>query len=254
MRITKDIYMVGSGSIRLSHKLDCHMYLIDGGNDEFALVDAGGGLDPELVKENIQQEGFQLQNLKYIFLTHSHFDHSAGSKFFKTETGCEVVATELAANLLEFGTDEDFGVESGKRTGRYSEDYSFPHCKVDRIIQDGDTIKLGKYEIQVLCVQGHSKDSACYLMSRGDYKILFTGDTVFCGGGLAPLNNPMSSFADYREQIGKFKDLAIDALLPAHFIWTLQNGQDHLNKAITNLKEAHLPPLWREPLPTLGYL
>jgi len=85
-------------------------------------------------------------------LTHSHLDHSAGSKFFKTQTGCEIVATELAANRLELGTDEELGVDSGKQMGRYTEDYSFPHCKVDRIIQDGDIIKLGKYEIQVLCV------------------------------------------------------------------------------------------------------
>jgi len=254
MKITKDIYMVGSGSIRLSHQMDCHIYLIDGGNEEFALVDAGGGFEPERILENIQREGFQEQNLKYVFLTHSHMDHSAGCKFFKTQTGCQIVASDLAANLLENGTDEELGVDYGKRLGRYSEDFVFPRCKVERIVQDGDSIQLGKLDVQVLCVRGHSKDSACYLVSQGDYRLLFTGDTVFCGGGLAPLNNPSSSLADYREHIGKFKDLAINALLPAHFTWTLQDGQAHLNQAINNLKEMHLPPLWREPLPTLGYL
>ena len=49
MKITKSVYMAGSGSIRLSHPLDCHVYLVDGGNEEFALVDAGGGLEPELI-------------------------------------------------------------------------------------------------------------------------------------------------------------------------------------------------------------
>ena len=59
MRITKDIYMVGSGSLRLSHKLDCHMYLIDEGYGDFALVDAGGGLNPEQILEMFNRKVFR---------------------------------------------------------------------------------------------------------------------------------------------------------------------------------------------------
>ena len=46
VRITRDVYMVGSGQLGLSNALDCHVYLLDGG-EALALIDAGGGRKPE---------------------------------------------------------------------------------------------------------------------------------------------------------------------------------------------------------------
>ena len=42
MKLTDDVYLVGGGDygFNLTHRLDCHTYLIDGGG-ELALVDAG---------------------------------------------------------------------------------------------------------------------------------------------------------------------------------------------------------------------
>ncbi|MDH5441735.1 MAG: hypothetical protein OEY31_14130, partial [Candidatus Bathyarchaeota archaeon] len=57
MKITRDVYMVGSGQIRLSNPFDCHVYLVDCG-DELVLIDAGAGLNSGLIMDNIQGEGF----------------------------------------------------------------------------------------------------------------------------------------------------------------------------------------------------
>ena len=245
--------MVGSGSLGLTNWMDCHIYLIDGGNEELALVDAGGGLQPELILEKIEQAGFTGQNLKYIFLTHSHADHGGGCKFFKRQTGCQIVGTEATSHLLENGADEDLLIDRCKKLGVYPADYVYPHCPLEYILTDGGTVQVGKYDVRALTLPGHSKDSTCYLLTQEDKRILFSGDAIFNGGAIALLNHPSSSLEDYRTNIGKFHGLAVDALLPAHFTWTLRDGQLYIDQLIKNLSEMiMLPPQWKELLSALG--
>lgn len=248
MKIVKDVFMVGSGQIGLSNRMDCHIYLIDGG-EELALIDAGVGLETELILNNIRQEGFNEKEIRYLLLTHCHADHAGGCKEIKMQTGCKIIATEIEGTLLERGTDEELGLDVAKRSGIYPQDYVFPHCKADWIVKDDDKIKVGKYKINVIEVPGHSRGSACYLLNQDNYRILFSSDVVFFGGTIGLGNWPGSSLDDYRRYIGKLSNLSIDALLPGHFIWTLRGGQEHLNKAIDNLKLAWVPPAWQHQHP-----
>jgi len=56
MRITKDIYLVGSGNFGISNMTDCNVYLV-GSEESYALIDAGGGLQTEKILENIGKHG-----------------------------------------------------------------------------------------------------------------------------------------------------------------------------------------------------
>ncbi|MCD6530172.1 MBL fold metallo-hydrolase [Candidatus Bathyarchaeota archaeon] len=244
MKIIKDVYMVGSGQIRLSNPMDCHVYLVDYG-EGLILIDAGVGLETEFIIQNIREEGYDEKNVQYLLLTHCHADHAGGCKRLKALTECKVVATEFEGNLLERGTDEELGLNIAKRTGIYPENYVFPHCKPDWTVRDGEEFELGRYHIKVIEVPGHSKGSACYLFSREDYRILFSSDVVFFDGTIGLGNWAGSSLEDYRKHIDKLSDLAVDALLPGHFLWTLKDGQKHLDKAIENLKLAWVPPAWQ---------
>jgi len=243
MKIAEDIYLVGSGQIRLSHFKDCHVYLIDGG-EELALIDAGVGLETELILNNIRDEGFNEKEIKYLFVTHCHADHAGGCKEIRERTDCKIVATEPTCRLLDSGTDEELGLNVAKRSRIYPEDYVFKHCKADMAIRDWGTIKVGKYQLQAILVPGHSSDSTCYLMDKGDYRILFSSDVVFYWGTIGLGNWFGSSLESYRRNIGKLSNLSIDALLPGHFIWTLKDGQKHIDRAIENLKSAWVPPAW----------
>jgi hydroxyacylglutathione hydrolase len=254
LKLTTDLYMVGSGTFGLSHRFDCHVYLIDGGDGECALIDAGCGLKPENIMENFRQYGFPEHALKHLFITHSHLDHAGGALFFKEQTGCQIIGSKEAAKQLSEGSELELGVTMAKNAGIYPEDYSFPYCTVDVEVSDWDTVTVGKYEIQAITIRGHSTDSVCYLLTQGNYRVLFTGDAIFSGGAINPLNLPTSSIADYRADIGKLKNLAIDAFIPAHFTWTLRGGQAHPNKAIANLQDPSLPPVWREALSVSGYI
>jgi len=248
MKITRDIYLVGSGQIRLSNKMDCHVYLVDGGK-ELALIDAGVGIETASILKNIREDGFDEKNIRYILLTHCHADHGGGCKTIKCKTKCEIIATEIEGMLLERGNEEEIGLDIAKRSNIYPKDYSFPNCRVDRIAKDGKRIDVGKYSIDVIQIAGHSKGSTCYLLDQDGYRILFSSDIVFFGGTIGLGNWPGSNLEDYRKHIGKLSNLSVDALLPGHFLWTLREGQEHLDKAIENLKLAWVPPSWQHQHP-----
>ena len=128
-----------------------------------AVIDCGG-FTPELVG---MLDG---KTVKYILLTHGHYDHILGVYDLKKLTGAEVMIHKSDADCL---FDE-------KRSLAY---YSFkPGAQqpltADRLLDEGDTVKLGETEFRVLHTPGHTSGSVCYI-DEAD-RALFTGDTLFC--------------------------------------------------------------------------
>jgi hydroxyacylglutathione hydrolase len=244
MKVAKRVFMVGSGQIGISNFMDCHVYLIDteGG---LALIDAGVGIETEQILENIRQEGFNPGHVRWLLITHSHADHAGGSWWIRREIGCEVIAPRIEDEILEKGTDEKLGLDIAKRSGIYPGDYSFHHCRVDRSVEDGESLKLGKAQILTIQIPGHSWGSACYLLEFNGWRALFSSDVVFYGGTIGLGNWPGSNLEGYRKNIGKLANLGVEALFPGHFLWTLRNGQKHLDTAVENLKSAWVPPAWQ---------
>jgi hydroxyacylglutathione hydrolase len=94
--------------------------------------------------------------LKTILITHHHWDHTAGAAELKQKTGCTVI-----------GGDK-------RRT-----------AGIDKVIEDGEILILGRAEIQVIATPGHTRTSVCYYVqptNNNEGGILFTGDTLFVGG------------------------------------------------------------------------
>lgn len=248
MRITRRVYMVGSGQVGLSHATDGHIYLLDAGR-QLVLVDAGGGLDPARIIQNIRDEGLDEHAVAYLLLTHSHADHAGGAKAIKALTGAKIVCSEVEARLLASGSDEELGLNRARRSGIYPPDYIYDHVEADVRVRPDQKLQIGALAIRAIEVPGHSPGSICYLIEDGGYRMLFSGDTVFHGGTIGLGNWAGSSLEDYRRYIGRLAGLGVDALFPGHFLWTLQNGQAHLDKAIENLEQAWVPPAWQHQHP-----
>lgn len=242
MRLFRDVYLVGSGQAGLSHRCDSHVYLLDGG-EETALIDAGVGLDTEAILKNVEDDGLDRRRLKEILITHSHSDHAAGARELREALGARVVASEVEAGFMrERNETIEEGLRMAKKDGIYPEDFEYQYTPVDEIARDGGTVQVGKYVLRVIVVPGHSPGAACYLLEQQDRRTLFTGDVVFLDGVIGLLNCPGNDLKDYRENIGKLAGLAIDALLPGHFLFTLRGGQAHIDRAIENLKKCTVPP------------
>ncbi|WP_374524637.1 MBL fold metallo-hydrolase [Sphingopyxis sp.] len=108
--------------------------------DGLVLVDAGGSeAHGRAILDWMTKAGFSPGDLKYIIVTHEHFDHFAGAPLLKAATGAKIVA----------GADAPFG--DGK--------LSFPESMkpLDVSVKGRMTLKLGKTDIVLLPTPGHTK-------------------------------------------------------------------------------------------------
>lgn len=137
--------------------IEANNYLLTDGN-EAVLIDCSE-VKPEILKE---LEG---KILKYILLTHGHFDHVLGVNQMREKTGAKVLVNENDVQRMEESANImlTFGVQ-GVQTP-----------KADEFINDGDRIKFGNTEIKAIATPGHTEGGICYFV---DGK-LFSGDTLF---------------------------------------------------------------------------
>ena len=133
-------------------------------NGEAALIDAG--VSSEAVLSALSREG---ATLRYILLTHGHFDHTLNANDLRLKTG---------AKLLIHKDDEEMLTDASKSALLTFFGKNDTVGRADGVISDGDEIALGNEAITVLHTKGHSKGSVCYQI--GDS--LFTGDTLFKRG------------------------------------------------------------------------
>ncbi len=104
-------------------------------------------------------------NVKYIILTHGHFDHVLGVNKTKEATGAKVLIhqsdvermEETSAIMATFGL---MGAETPQ---------------ADEFVKDGDTIEFGNTKLKCIHTPGHTEGSMCYLIGEN----LFSGDTLF---------------------------------------------------------------------------
>ena len=141
--------------------IDNNNYLIvDEKTKEAALIDCSS-ID-DRIDEEIEKQG---ANLKYILLTHGHFDHIAGIRPNRFKNNPQIVMHKADLDWLN-------------NANQYLPMFGMPEItipKVDIFVEDGDTIKLGSLEIKVLHTPGHTQGGVCYLVDGN----LFSGDTIF---------------------------------------------------------------------------
>ena len=137
---------------------NCYL-IVDENTNESALVDCSAFNDN--MKALIGDT-----DLKYILLTHGHFDHTSGVKEVMERYGAKLAISEEDAKMLKSA------VHSLAAISRVPFDKTEP----DLILKDGDVITLGSIEIKVIATPGHTKGGLCFLAENA----LFTGDTLFC--------------------------------------------------------------------------
>lgn len=241
MRLSDSISLVGSGDIggfSLTHPLDCHMYLLNG-QGELALLDAGAGVDLDGLYRHITADGYRLANIKYLILTHAHFDHAGGAARLQRELNLKVIASRQTAQIVSAGDAETSGFAPLQRVGLYPAELTFTSCPVDVIVDDGTTFTVGNSTLRAIATPGHSADHFSYLL-LGERQ-LFAGDTVLAGGKVLIQNLPDVRLDDYRSTITKLNDLDVTGLLPGHGLITLARADRHLRAAQAVLERFAFP-------------
>lgn len=145
-------------------KLDTNCYIIkQEGSRAAVVIDPGD--DAILIKSELHEMD---ATPAVILLTHGHFDHILALDLLRTEKTVVCMHSADANRLIQ--RDLISGVL----------DYNpWPFKKADVLFGDGDRhAHVGGYDFEVIHTPGHTEGSVCYLF--GD--MLFTGDTLFCGG------------------------------------------------------------------------
>ncbi len=131
--------------------------LIDDIAHEAVLVDCSAVDDN--IRKALEEYGAEL---KYILLTHGHFDHVAG---IRPNITAQVVMNKNDLIWLN-------------KLNQYLPLFGMPEMtipQIDIFVEDGDILKFGNYEVKVIHTPGHTQGGVCYLI---DGK-LFSGDTIF---------------------------------------------------------------------------
>ena len=128
-----------------------------------------------------------------IFITHSHWDHIADTAVLKDHFNAEVFVHPLdAPNLRKPGSD---GLP-----------LMFPIKGVepDKLLNEGDTVTIGKLHFQIIHTPGHCRGSICFYSSEEN--VVFVGDTLF-KGSIGNLSLPTSHAEDMWPSLAKLSKL-----------------------------------------------
>ncbi|MCH5298375.1 MAG: MBL fold metallo-hydrolase [Ruminococcus sp.] len=177
---------------------NCYL-LTDIDTDNMAVVDPGAKSE-KLISAINSAKG----ELKYVILTHGHYDHIGYAKKLADLYGAKIVCGSKSS---------DFFNDNILNHSAFHDDFDdIKPFFGDIILSDGDTFNLGNTEITYISTPGHTIDSGCYIFDNN----IIAGDTLFCesyGRTDLPTGNDM----DMINSIKRLKNLEGDYnVLPGH--------------------------------------
>ena len=205
-RIADGLYYVGSK--------DLASYLVVTSAGDI-LINSGLTSSPALIRHSIEQLGFKFDDVRILLISHAHSDHDAGSAQIVAGTGAKYMVMDGDVAVVESGGRLDFA---------YPQD-PYPVAKVDRILHDGDQVRLGAAVLVAHKTAGHTRGCTTWTLKvKQGGKIL---NAVIVGSwnvnpGFRLVDKPGQPASypgmaqDYRRTFKLLKRLPCDIFLGAH--------------------------------------
>lgn len=204
-RVIGNVYYVGSK--------DLASYLITT-PDGLILINSSLTASVPLIRKSVEALGFHFKDVKILLISHGHWDHAAGSAEIKRSTGAKYMVMDADVPLVESGGRDDFqyGAEAGSQ---------FPKTKVDRILHDGDEVKLGGVVLVAHKTPGHTKGCTTWTMrvqeNSKTYNVVIVGSPNVNTGYKLVGNAAYPAIAqDFETTFRVSKALPCDVFLGAH--------------------------------------
>lgn len=144
-------------------KLDTNCYIVFDNQNKGVIIDPGD--EAHRILDAVEERQLEIE---YIMLTHVHFDHMLAVDKVQKRTGAGLLVPRGDADALTNSSKSLMFMSGGVKVS----------LKADRLLDDSDTVTVGKLCFHVISTPGHTPGSSCYLC--GD--LLITGDTLFAGG------------------------------------------------------------------------
>ncbi|UYV38045.1 MBL fold metallo-hydrolase [Rhodobacteraceae bacterium D3-12] len=179
-------------------------------DDGVVLIDTLYGPFKKTIVENIKKTGTKLEDIKYVMMTHGHFDHVGGAvalkpllpnaKFIMTKEGWEEAVTSAAKS------------QGGPR--------AWDMIAPEIVVADGDEITVGNNTFKVIETPGHTWGTASYLYDVKDGTNTYRAITI--GGlGLNAIEGPpqIEAYIESVDRVRKLvesQDMPVEVHLTTH--------------------------------------
>ena len=204
-RIAGNLYYVGSKG------LASYLIATPAGH---VLINSDLEANVPLIKASMEQLGFKFNDIKILLISHAHWDHDAGSAMIKRLTGATYMVMDADVPVVESGGKADF---------RYGNTPSalYPATTVDRVLHDGDEVKIGDAVLVAHLTPGHTKGCTTWTMRVNDnwkaYNVVIVGSPNVNPGYKLVGNTLYPQIAtDYERMFSVLKSLPVDVFLGAH--------------------------------------
>lgn len=163
-----------------------------------AVIDPGA-YTPGLTQK-IEEAG---EKLRYVLLTHGHFDHIGKADEIRKQTGAKIV---ICADEKEFLRSNDLNLSIMVTPS------GFDPFDADILLDENGIVQLGETQFRLIKTPGHTKGGACYIADN----VIFTGDTLM-KETIGRTDFPTGSYKEMIESLKKLAALAGDYIVyPGH--------------------------------------
>ena len=204
VRIHANTYLVGTCGISS---------ILITGSDGDILIDGGTEKGADLIASNIRKLGARVTDVKILLHSHEHNDHVGGISKLQRMSGAQLYASAAAAKVLNTGAAGAGDPQAGMQK-------PFDPARVDRIIKDGDQVRLGDLMLTAVATPGHTPGA----LSR-HWVSCYSGicRSIVYADSLTPVSRDNYRFSDhpeylaaYRASIAKIAALDCEILLTPH--------------------------------------
>ena len=204
-RIAGNLYYVGSEDLA-SYLIVTPQGLI--------LINSSLEASVPLIRKSVEQLGFRFSDIRILLISHAHYDHCAGSARVKRLTGARYFVMDADVPVVESGGKADFQYGADK-------DMQFPPAHVDRVLHDGDTVRLGGEVLTAHLTAGHTRGTTTWTMDESEggrtlHVVIVGSPNVNPGYKLAGNKTYPQIAADYQHGFEVLKGLPCDVFLGAH--------------------------------------
>ena len=212
------------------HRNTIASYLVEG-NDGLLLIETGPQSSVENAVAGLATLGFRPKDIKHVFVTHIHLDHSGGAGWWASQGAQIYVHPRGARHLI----DPSRLIMSAKMVyGNQLESLfgiSLPiPAEQVTILEDNQQVQIGDLNVTAWSTQGHAKHHHCYVIDD----VVFTGDSAGSRIGGERFINLTSAPPQFDPDAF---DITIDRLLAGNFSKLylghydyVTDVEDHLNR------------------------
>lgn len=204
VRIHANTYLVGTCGIS--------SILITGTAGDI-LIDGGPESASDLIARNIRRLGFKLSDIKILLHSHEHPDHVGGLARLQQMSGAQLFVSSEAARVLSTGT-------AGAGDPQAGINKPFPPSRIDRIVHDGEEVRLGNLVLVAVTTPGHTPGALSWHWGACDggvcRQIVYADSLTPVSRNDYRFSEHPSYLAAFRASIAKVAALDCDILLTPH--------------------------------------